>query len=201
MIKEIQYKGYKIEVDYDPDPEDPREFCDHDTVIYSNHREFNPDGHDIDEIIDENGKLSDDFVKNNVYMLIYGYSHSGISISTERCYPYIDPWDGGTFGIIAIRKSELFQWHGYFSVEDLNDDDIYEAKKYMSSQIAILDDYYNGAVYCYTIYNPSGEQESSVGGFYGGFEELEKEAKSEVDFFVEAEEAWACEFWSGENVA
>ena len=41
--KTIEYRGYNINVKYDFDPQSPREW-DNLGVIYSNHRNYSPDG-------------------------------------------------------------------------------------------------------------------------------------------------------------
>ena len=99
IYKQEEYRGYTIKVLYDDDPHDPREW-DNLGTIYSNHRRYDPDGHSIEEIIDSDGKLDREFVKNHIMLDIYAYEHGGITLSTSSGGQFSDPWDSGLFGII-----------------------------------------------------------------------------------------------------
>ena len=83
-INSIEYKGMTIRISYDENAESPREW-DNVGTIYSNHRDYNPDGHKIDEIENEDGELvSEELDRKFIWLPIYYYEHSGLSVSTKR---------------------------------------------------------------------------------------------------------------------
>ena len=50
--KTIEYRGYNINIKYDSDSRSPREW-DNLGVIYSNHRNYSPDDHSIEELLEQ----------------------------------------------------------------------------------------------------------------------------------------------------
>ena len=100
LITSEEYKGHTIEVYYDEyaDYND----CEHFGTFFTNvPRELDPDRHKIDEILDEHDRIRSD---EYIYVLVYAYIHSAISLSCGRDYPYNDPWDSGVGGVMAVSK-------------------------------------------------------------------------------------------------
>ncbi len=194
----INYRGYVIDICYDEYPEDPRNFCEHDSVIYSNHKNSSPDGHDFDEILGEDGTISKDFKRNNVYLNVYGYSHSGLALSTERNYPFNDPWDSGLFGIIAISKDKIKEITGHKIVTAK---DKQEWLKYLNDEIEELNHYLQGEVYGYMVHDERDDWGASAWQYIGDVKYCIEDAKAEIDAHINALERESCDFWSGKNVA
>lgn len=165
------YKNYTINVYYDECAESPRKW-DNLGTIYSNHREYNPDGHSIDEL----GDLMDDILanlnENYYYLPIYAYIHSGIALSVgDNSYPFNDRWDSGLFGFIAITKDKAIKL-GYDEEKIL---------KYLEGEVEILNRFYDGEVYGYEILNQYDEEVDSCWGFIEDIDYVINEAKSVVD--------------------
>lgn len=177
--KTIEYRGYDIEIVYDADPENPR-MWDNVGTIYSNHRDYNPDGHTLGELLknpdyqDEDGNFNQEkFDKDYIWLKIYAYIHGGITI---RCSsPYSCPWDSGLFGIIAVTKDDAMKEFGLKGEHD-------HIEKILSAEIKDLNDYYMGNVYGYQIMEGD-EMIDSCYSYYGddGLEDLKSECKSIID--------------------
>lgn len=180
MIYEtIEYRGYTIEIVYDTDPESPR-MWDNIGKIYSNHRDYNPDGHTLSELFedpdyqDEDGNFNQEkFDKDYIWLKIYAYIHGGIII---RCSsPYSCSWDSGLFGIIAVAKDDAMKEFGLKGERT-------HIEKILSAEIKELNDYYTGDVYGFRILKED-EVVDSCYGYYGddALKELEAECKGIID--------------------
>lgn len=179
-MEKINYKGFTITIDTDEYHSNPREW-DEIGTIYSNHRNYNPDGHSIEELMDkyEVGSLSDlkeQLRENDVpFIPIYAYIHSGISLSTSDEYPFNDRWDSGLFGLIVGNKKKFDEC---FDGGDI--------KKYLRDQVELLNKYYNNDFYRFEV-----EVEGDVMGCCGGFcseEDALSDAKESVDEWYEDNE-------------
>lgn len=111
LYQTIEYRGYNINIKHDYDPESPREAWENLGTIYSNHRSYSPDNKSIEDLTDQecyqddNGKFDTDKLDEDyIWMPIYAYIHSGITVSCRRHGVYRDRWDSGLFGIIAVEK-------------------------------------------------------------------------------------------------
>ncbi len=188
IYKQEEYRGYTIKVLYDDNPQSPREW-DNLGTIYSNHRRYDPDGHSIDEIIDdETGKLDKEFVKSHIMLEIYAYEHGGITISTGRGGQFSDPWDSGLFGIIAVSKEKAIKEYGKkICTKEVRE----KALKYLEGEIETLDQYYTGDVYGYVIEDEDECEIDSCWGYYGSEwvdKDLIPECKAIIDHTIEAQE-------------
>lgn len=188
--KTIEYRGYNINIKYDDDPQSPREWG-HISTIYSNSRTYNPDNRSIDEIYyqecyqDEDGIFeSSKFSEDYIWLPVYAYIHSGITISCHRTGQYEDKFDSGLLGIIAVEKSVAAREYGYNQIGE-------HARKiiegYLEEEIKVLNAYYTGEVYGYTITKMDDEgneeQHYSCWGFYGedALKSIENECKEYID--------------------
>lgn len=177
MCKDIEYKGYNIKVWRDDMAESPREW-DNIGVIYSNHRDYNPDGHKIDELVDEDGKLA---VDDKYYLKIYAYIHSGISLSTSREGQFADAWDSGLFGIIAVDKE--------VAAREFPVDTEANALKCLETEVELLDNWYNGECYGYTVTDAYGEEIGSCGNYFGddGYKFMVEDAEDSIEADIKRE--------------
>lgn len=201
MEKKINYKGYKIDILQDNDPLSPREW-DCFGTIYSNSRSYNPDNHGIEEIfeneeyLDENEDFSiKKFEEKNIFLKIYAYIHSGISLSISRTGQYACPFDSGLFGIIAVSKEKAQKYLG----EEYSEEKVLE---YLRGEIELLNNYYNGEAYGFIVTSPEGEEFDSCWGYYGdsGIEDIISECKENIDKYVQwsekLNEIWETFSWS-----
>lgn len=164
--------GYKVAVQYDMNPDSPREW-DNLGTIYSNHRWYDPDGHSIEEVMDEyENKLSKDFLAENIYLPVYGYEHSGMSISTGRGYPFNDRWDSGLFGIIAVSKDKIRKEYGCGRVSKKLREKVLDI---LRAEVETLNQYFNGEVYSYAVEDRNGDIVESCCGYYS-YKDCERDA-------------------------
>lgn len=168
--EELDY-GVSVHIYYDDDAESPREW-DNIGTIYSNHRDYNPDRHSIEEIVenydyqDEDGNFDEEkFSQDYVWLPIRAYIHSGITISVAGGYPYNDQWDSGLFGIIAAP-------HG---TEGLSDEQI---ESNLRGEVNDLDMWYTGDIYGYSVEDENGAILDSCWGYYGS--EGRKDARADA---------------------
>ena len=176
----IDYKGMTIKVCYDENPDSPREW-DNLGTIYSNHRDYNLDKHKIDELMEEDGHLhTDELDKHFIWLPVYAYIHSGITVSTGHGYPYNDRWDSGLFGIIAVSKERVRKEYGWKKITDERRKKI---EGYLKGEIETLDDYFTGNVYGYLAEDADGNLVGSCHGFYGdeGLKSAIEYAKDDID--------------------
>lgn len=188
LYKKEEYRGYTIKILYDYDAQSPREW-DNLGTIYSNSRSYDPDGHSIEEIIDdETGKLDKEFVNNHIMLDIYAYEHGGITISTGRGGQFSDPWDSGLFGIIAMSKEDAVKnWGKKICTKEVRE----KALKCLEGEVETLNQYYTGDVYGYVIEDEDECEVDSCWGYYGS-ECIDKdvipECKSIIDYKIENKE-------------
>ena len=183
-IKSIEYKGMTIWISYDENAENPREW-DNVGTIYSNHRDYNPDGHKIDEIENEEGKLvSEELDRKYIWLPIYYYEHGGLSVSTKRDYPYNDSWDSGLFGIIAVEKERVRKDWGWEAITKERREQILRS---LEGEIETFDSYCRGEVYGFVIEDEDGEHIDSCYGYYGdeGMKDAIYDAKDMVECELE----------------
>lgn len=182
-------KEYMIHVQNDSNPLNPREWSDHDSVFsgwidgyigdanwqYDSSEEFWQalvrefcTQQEIDSGFEDDPdyEFVSDFsvytcmkilAPKAVWLPVYGYSHGGITISAgERTYPYNDRFDSGLAGwIFQLCKPE---------------DDRNAVASLLRHEIEILDHYFTGETYGYTLYemkNRDWQEIDSCWGFYG----------------------------------
>lgn len=189
--KVINYKGFKINIYNDFDCESPRvDRCN--STIFSNHRSYNPDGHKLSEIADNPYYQNSDFYIDTkkfstdyIWLRVYAYIHSGISISCNHGYPYNDRFDSGLFGIIAIPIEKVKEENSWLKITKKRRTLI---ESCLEAEIKVLDDYYSGSVYYFTVTSESGEELDSCGGFFGDSSliEIESQCKAFIDNLMRA---------------
>lgn len=155
ILKSKQVGNYTINVEYDTCAESPRVWDDLST-IFSNHKYYNPDGHDIDEF-----QTLEGFVALNVWMFEHSSCHFMTNeLDEENAFGngLYARFDSGWFGVIAmpIEKAKK-EWGENWEKM---------AKQYMKGCIEEYDAYANGQVYVYEIIAKNGEIVDSRGGYY-----------------------------------
>lgn len=166
--EEQSYMGYKIVIFHDEGSENPRSWGYNLGTIYTNLKKYNPDGHTIEELIesieflDKNGDFKvEKLDKEYIYLNVYSIISDGIDI---RCgEQYAVAWDSAWFGIIAVQKKEALK---RFNRKNLSRKFVEEIKGYLSDEIETLNQYYNGEVYGYLVYDREGNTIDLGDGYY-----------------------------------
>lgn len=153
-----------IFVQNDDNPEDPRGW-DNLGTMYCSHRrytlgdqQFN-DGNEIAEILSgfslddpqfENmpdnevmAKLHKMINENMIYLPLFLYDHSGITMSTGR---FSCPWDSGQVGYIAVEIEKVKQEYGW---KKMSPKRVKKIEDYLRAEVKTYDDYLTGSVYGY----------------------------------------------------
>ena len=112
---------------------------------------------------------------------VYGYSHSGMSISLA---PFTDKWDSAQIGFYVVEKDQAMFWLG----TDYSEADL---EKAVESSISTVDAVLRGEVYCVILEklaecdNPSHadswEVVESLGGIIG-YDQAEAEADAMIRY-------------------
>lgn len=124
-----------------------------------------------------------------IYLPIYAYEHSGITISTGRGYPYNDAWDSGQLGYIYVtRKDALKNWSRKHMTKKFRT----RAEQSLRNEVQTYDDYLTGNVYGFIVKDSTGEQVESCWGMYPdheagshGYQYCLREAMSVVDYLTD----------------
>lgn len=183
-IKTIEYKGHNIEIFYDEDSMNPRDddnlgtmICFHDRYSLGDKNDYNSNDYYSWKYLEDNIIKNEDVV---VILPLYLLDHSGITIST---IPFNDRWDSGQVGFIFISKEKCREEYGWKNITEKRKDKV---TRYLKGEVEIYDQYLRGEIYGYG-YETESEGKFSCWGFFGdeGKEQMIKEAKSEIDYFVE----------------
>ena len=159
----------KFKIEQDVDPESPREWDNLGTFIMQHgrysfgDREFENDSSYIS--FEEDFKYHLNAVcnctlKDVIYLPVYMYDHSGITISTT---PFSCSWDSGQIGYTYVTKEQIRK---EYSVKRISLKLKEQISSILQSEIETLDQYLIGDVYGFTIEYDNGEI-NSCWGFYG----------------------------------
>lgn len=151
-LTDFEYKGYDITIHQDCDAESPREW-DNVGIMVCFHRRYDlGDKHSITRSDFETwGDLEDilyDHYKALVVLPLYLYDHSGISISTNRNYPFDDRWDSFQVGFIYTTEVQVRKVLGWKSIPKAK---IKELEDMLYQEVKTYDSYLRGDVYGYII--------------------------------------------------
>jgi len=176
------YKKHKIEVFYDEDYDSRECFedilgkavCYHERYNLGSERAKNTDMYSSwrDWLEEEVLKPNNNQV---VYLPLYLYDHSGISISTT---PFECRWDSGQVGYIYATKAEIRKW---FAVKRCTQKVIEKALEVFISIIKEYDSYLRGEVYGFTITSICNNDLESIWGYVGDIDYVIEEAKKIID--------------------
>jgi hypothetical protein len=176
-IEVITHKGYQINVFYDQSPESPREWDNLGTMLCL-HRNYK-----LGE--DHHYRTSDDimaFIKTQkcIWLPIYMYDHSGITINTTG---FSCPWDSGQLGIIYVTDERIRkEWN----CKRISKQRRLQVKAQLIGEVETYDKYLRGEIYGYTITSENDNDwiGDSCWGFYDQ-EDMVKEAKSIIDHRIQ----------------
>lgn len=190
-MKEIEYRGCKILIEYDEDARSPRRENDNfGTMVCWHTRHDLGDKHpyrdpitfqrevlrEVSPFKTENmdlDKLASLFNRYFLWLPVYLYDHSGLTIATT---PFSCPWDSGRLGYIYVsKKSAMANWKKKsltaktgWKAEDGTDQTVEAAAlRILQSEVDEYDSYISGEVYMYETQAPDGETIDSGCGFTG----------------------------------
>lgn len=150
LYKSATKDNITLNIYYDENAESPREWDNLGTITAKNSR-YNLS--DIEAYKDFNRK-------DSIYLPVYAYIHSGITISTS---PFSCPWDSGQIGYIYVSKDKVRK---EFNVKKITKKIREQVIKILNSEIKVYDLYLKGEVYGYEIIEDN-EVIESCWGFIG----------------------------------
>lgn len=178
----MEYKGYKIRIEPDGDPQNPRGDDDGNIgKMICFHRRYDlGDKHDyrhedyggweaMEAAIREKEEVA-------VILPLYLYDHSGITINTTG---FSCGWDSGQVGFIFVSKAKLRE---FYLKKRLTASFLEKVKEWLRDEVKTYDQYLTGDVYGYVIEDSDGNEMDSCWGFYGEESCLE-EAQSVVNTY------------------
>ena len=191
-----------LEIHYDEHPESPREWdnvgtmrCAHGRYSLGDEKGRGDMKEDMIELLgehcdiyldDESEIVEEKFNEFFIYLPLYLYDHSGITMSTG---PFSCPWDSGQVGFIYVSRERAEKEYGVknadFPIERevmLHDlglrgpnrpvkktfatlDEL--ATYYLKGEVETYDQFLRGEVYGYVLLDYAGEELDSCWGFYG----------------------------------
>jgi hypothetical protein len=187
-IEEIEYKGYKIKVYPDEDPDTPRDWDNLCTMTCFHTRYDLGDKHNYgSNSFTDWEELAEYLIKEEKAYIIHPLfmcDHSGITIRMGQGFSDIDShgWDWGQIGFIWVTRDQILNEFG-----TLDEKVRQKAEEIMAMEVKIYDQYLRGEVYGYDI-EPVIENGGSVWGFYGSDHDksgLLESAKEEIDYEIE----------------
>lgn len=189
ILETAKIGNKELRLGLDPDPMNPRTEWDNLGHIAAWHRRYTladkeqaeqfPEPEDFHQFVKENkGKI--------LYLPIYMYDHSGLTVSTSTQYPFNDRWDAGQIGYIYATFEDIHSEYGAKRITKKLKEKVLQILEY---EVKTWDLYLTGQVYAYELVekqqcNLGCEHENvldSVCGFYYfNFEDFKKEIIHEL---------------------
>lgn len=182
-MEAIEYKGYTIEIGLDEYAESPREWCNLGYMVCQHSRytlgDDNLEYHGESILDDLKRHLKDKGLelRDVVYLPLYLYDHSGITMSTT---PFSCRWDSGQVGWIYVTKEQIRREYGVKRVSKALREKV---ETVLKGEVATYDQYLTGEVYAWSILDDNEETVEAVCGFYD-YEQALKEAKEHIDYLT-----------------
>lgn len=196
------YKGFRIRIEQDFDPQNPRTEYDNlgKMVCFHGRYDLGDKGHGLrHDMFDSWDELHDYLIKEEgavVILQIRMYDHSGIGLSTSASgYPFNCPWDSGWVGFIYMDRPKILEEYGWKKITKERREKL---EQYLRNEVEVYSQYLSGDVWGYIIEAYIGPEEdrewadedddmwedafehNSVWGFYG-YDYCVQEAKMEID--------------------
>jgi hypothetical protein len=175
-LKTLKHKGFTIEIHQDEDAQNPRTeydnagtmVCFHNRGQYGDKREFR----DADEV------MAHIKATKAVWLPVYMYEHSGVTINTTG---FSCPWDSGQLGVIFMERDRVLKEHG---AKALTRALRAKVEACLKSEVETYDQFLTGEVYGYVV-KKGEDTEESCWGFFGEMSCID-EAKGLVDSLAKA---------------
>lgn len=100
-----------------------------------------------------------DAPEGSVWLMLYLYDHSGITMSWK---PFSCPWDSGVVGVIYVTKEDIVKEYGSDSIDSRK-----RAFECLKDEVREYDQYLTGDVWGYIIKDENDDHVDSCWGFYG----------------------------------
>lgn len=197
-METIEYKGYKINIEQDEYPFNPRKEFDNLGIMACFHSRYDLGDeqkiHGLDHK-DFNGweEMKKHILKEKKAVVIidlYLYDHSGITMfmKGDGGYRQHESWDSGQVGFIYITAEKARE---EYSKKRISKQLKAKLTEYLKGEVKTYDDYLTGNVYSYTVENADGKEIHSCSGYFGYDHEksgLLESAKSEIDADIKHED-------------
>lgn len=166
---------FSYRVEQDMDPANPRVDYDNAAVMACWHRRYDlgDDRKVWDCPTEPEGFVAWAEQTRAVYLPLYLYDHSGITMNTGG---FSCQWDSGQVGYIYLTRSTIFKEWGW---KVLTAKRLKFLEEYLRGEVKTYDQYLTGEVYGYIVEDEDANEIESCWGFYGE-EYCEEEAKSVV---------------------
>jgi len=156
-VKTIKLQdGSTLEIHNDEDATSPREDDNLGTMAFFHKRYKLGDKHGFDSPEELREHLAE---TEALFLPVYMYDHSGISISTK---PFSCPWDSGQLGIIFVTKEKVISEYGNFS-----DSAQLNALNVLQNEVSIYNEFLQGNCYGFKAFDAQGNEVDSCWGFIG----------------------------------
>ena len=162
-IETIECHGQRIEIGYDCDPINPREDFDNLSTFAFFHRDFKNES----DILSSCHNSLEDIRKylekeyDAICVPVYAYIHSGVALNTTG---FSCPWDSGQLGFAYVTKEKAREWFSWKLISKKRKEQL---KEYLEGEVEIYNQYINGEVYCYEVYDREGDLIDSCYGYFG----------------------------------
>ncbi len=174
-----EYKGLTIKVEYDPEPESPRDWCNLGTM-YCEHRRYKlGDSNAKDKLIEDirnspkyragwedkydftygAGLMKMAELCGFIILPLYLYDHSGITMNTTG---FSCPWDSGMVGFIYVTRDDALAELG---VSRLTEKGRKRIEGMLRGEVATYDQFIRGEVYGWYVDDEDGNLYSCWGYF------------------------------------
>jgi len=172
-IKRFEHEGLTVRIQYDPNPENPREWDNLGTMVFFHKRRNVGDKHTF--TVEE---LREYVKRDDVIALpVYAYDHSCFRLSTTRNYPFNCQWDSGQLGYICIEREKALKEFGKKRLTAALHRKVEDG---LRSEVAVYDKYLNGEFVGFVIENAEGEHLDSCWGF-DALDYCEEQAKESAE--------------------
>jgi len=185
ILSSHTYKGGKIVIQPDDDPQNPRTDMDNLGTMFGTHKRYILGDGDLPKTdIEEDAESWEDIEQNIiriykpvVILPVYMYDHSGITINTVG---YTDRWDSGQIGFIWVTAEHARETMGY---KRINTDRKKTIEAVLRQEITTYDAYLSGSCVGFETYDADGEEIETVWGYYEEDAAIE-DAKAEIDAYI-----------------
>jgi hypothetical protein len=174
-MENIIYRGFKIEIGFDQDCENPIEYFDHVSIacFHNCYDLGNRQNETIEDIEQE--------IKNEqaLFLPIYMYDHSGITINTTG---FSCPWDSGQIGYVFITRTQILKEYESKILTKKIKQKVYES---LQNIIKTYSAYLEGNVFYYLVKDCENNFLDSCGGYIDDYYFAISEAKDSIDYHIE----------------
>ena len=186
-----EYKGYRIKIHTDDDPNDPREWDNLGHMVCFHRRyDLGDCDHDLNSSMFNGWDDLEEYLRKeegaHVIRPLYLYDHSGLRIKIGDFHGLLPQghaeFDSGQVGFIYVTKKQI---RNEFNVKRISKKATDKANKLLESEVSTYDDYLCGNIYGYEIEDKAGEELDSCWGFFGDYEKhMIPECKGIIDHHV-----------------